>query len=67
MKRNAKQVVIIVSRDFWLKALENQQTNWSLVDDEGEGCVAFFFHELSGVFDRLHFPSRALAERRATL
>jgi len=55
--------VAIASRDYWFKPLDNRQINWSLVDDDsGGGCTVYFFHELSGVFDRLTFASHAKAE-----
>jgi hypothetical protein len=65
MTRDRKPVAIH-SRDYWFKPVENHQTNWALVDSAvaGAGCTAYFFHELSGVFDRLHFesPDTARAE-----
>jgi len=58
-------MVNVVSRDFWFKPLENHQVNWCLVDDDlvASRSVAYFFHECSGVFDRLAFVTRAQAER----
>lgn len=56
--------VVISSRDYWYKALENHQTNWALIESDAVGgeCTVFFFHELSGVFDRLAFASTGSAE-----
>lgn len=53
------------NRDYWFKPLENHQTNWALVDEHTPAgpCTVFFFHELSGVFDRLQLASRACADR----
>ncbi len=59
----ARLEVPIESRDYWYKTLENHQTNWALVDDSSvEGCIAYFFHERSGVFDRMQFVSWPEAE-----
>jgi hypothetical protein len=61
--RAPKQAITIASRDYWFNPLDNQQINWSLVDDDaGGGCTAYF-RELSGVFDRLTFASRAQADQ----
>jgi hypothetical protein len=61
--RRPDKLIDILSRDYWFKPLDNQQINWSLIDDHaGNSYTAYFFHELSGVFDRLTFPSRAQAE-----
>ncbi len=54
--------VDIKSRDYWEKVLENHQTNWALVENGPARTTVFFMHELSGVFDRLTFPSRIEAE-----
>lgn len=64
MRNELRSPVEIVSRDYWLKALENTQTNWALVDQDSvnDGCTVFFFHELSGVFDRLRFVSLRAAQ-----
>ncbi len=64
MKRKGRAAVEINSRDYWLKSLENHQTNWALIDEEAvDGmCTALFIHELSGVFDRIFFRSRPEAE-----
>jgi len=67
MKRDEiarRTCVQIESLDYWRKALENQQSNWALIDDDPESgsATVYFLHELSGVFDRLHFQSRPEAE-----
>lgn len=67
MKRTQREVrkeVRIKSRDYWRKALENQQSNWALIEsDPADGsALVYFFHELSGVFDRLKFQGRLEAE-----
>lgn len=64
MRREFRRSIQIRSRDYWLKSLDNHQTNWALLDDDpaGSHCTVFFFHELSGVFDRLSFPTARLAE-----
>jgi len=63
MKRVPPVEVPIRSRDYWFKPLDNQQINWSLVDDnEAGGCTAYFFGNESGVFDRITFPSTAAAD-----
>lgn len=64
-RREQRPVVEILSRDYWFKPLENQQINWCLVDDDpSTGCsAAFFFHELSGIFDRLTFVTQSEADR----
>ena len=61
--RKPGALIRIVSRDYWFKPLENHQINWCLVDDDpaAGGSIAYFFHECSGVFDRLTFVSRAAA------
>jgi hypothetical protein len=43
--------------------------NWALVDSAGpeSGCTAYFFHELSGVFDRLSFGSLDAAQAELRL
>lgn len=64
MRREVRVPVEIRSRDYWLKSLDNHQTNWALLDFDATGghCTSYFFHELSGVFDRIHFPTLRLAE-----
>lgn len=64
MKRREPRVQIdIQSRDYWYKALENQQINWALIDEVSAGgpCTVYFVHELSGVFDQLPLPSQEAA------
>lgn len=59
-----RRPVEILSRDYWSKAVDNQQTNYCLIDDDPftGHTVAYFMHELSGVFDRMVFSSRQEAE-----
>lgn len=64
-KRYLGRLIDIRNRDYWFKALDNHQVNWCLIDeDRASGhSVAYFFHELSGVFDRLTLVDRSEAER----
>jgi hypothetical protein len=41
------------------------QHNWALIEPNTElgGCVAFFIHDGSGVFDQIRFPSIEEATR----
>ena len=56
--------VEIQSRDYWVKVVEMLQQNWALIDPaaKDEGVIVYFVHDLSGVFDRLTFPSKVAAE-----
>ena len=60
-----KNIVELHSRDYWVKIVEMLQQNWALIDPEYEnGQVrVFFFHDLSGVFDEMTFPTMREAER----
>ena len=62
MKRD---IVEIHSRDYWVKIVGNLQQNWALIDPEYEkGQVrVYFFHDLSGVFDEMIFPTMRDAGR----
>ncbi len=64
MRKSPDQVEVpIRSRDYWFKGLENHQTNWCLIDAGADrSVIAYFFHELSGVFDRLKFETAAQAD-----
>jgi len=54
----------IQSRDYWVKVVEMLQQNWALIDPgtKDEGVIVYFVHDRSGVFDRLVFSSREVAE-----
>lgn len=54
--------VEIESRDYWVKVIEMLQQNWALIDTTENGCILFFVHDLSGVFDRIEFDSVREAE-----
>ena len=50
--------VQISCTDFWFKMVEMLQQNWALIDSlPTGGVVVYFVHDLSGVFDRLTYPS----------
>jgi len=53
-----KDVIEIVSRDYWVKIIEMLQQNWALIDiaDDGSAHV-YFVTDTGGVFDELEFPS----------
>lgn len=53
----------IISRDYWVKIVEFLQQNWALIDPFESGVKVFFFHDLSGVFDEMIFPSIKEAEK----
>lgn len=55
-------VVEISSRDYWFKVVEMLQQNWALIDETSTGCMVYFFHDRSGVFDQLSFGSIPEAE-----
>jgi hypothetical protein len=63
-RRGPGRLIDIRSRDYWFKALDNHQVNWCLIEEDRAlgHSVAYFFHELSGVFDRLTFVDRREAE-----
>lgn len=54
-----KTIVEIKSTDYWFKVVEMLQQNWALIDKTSIpcGCVVYFIHDLSGVFDRIQFSS----------
>ena len=49
----------IKSKDYWFKVVEMLQQNWALIDktDSSSGCIVYFVHDASGVFDRIQFSS----------
>lgn len=52
----------LVSRDFWVKFLENHQQNWALIEEvEGGEATVYFLAETSEIFDELPFPSTTAA------
>jgi|GEM_PF-736490 len=55
----------ILADELWFKIVDFLQQNWALIDESssGNGCTVFFFHDMSGVFDRLSFSSVAKAEQ----
>lgn len=57
--------VEIQSRDYWFKVVGMLQHNWALIDEfpEQSSAVVYFIHDLSGVFDRMHFKDLETAER----
>ncbi len=55
--------VSIESREYWFKVVEFLQQNWSLVDLNDQGAVAWFVSDTSGVFDEIIFPSMEEAIR----
>ena len=53
----------IKSADYWFKLVEMLQQNWALIECQREAdCIVYFIHDESGVFDRMEFESRTLAE-----
>lgn len=55
--------VEISSRNFWVKVVEFLQQNWAIiVPDDETGVTVHFVDDVSGVFDRLSFPSLKTAE-----
>lgn len=55
-----KNVVEIENRDYWFKIVEMLQQNWALIDstNESAGCIIFFIHDGSGIFDQLKFSTK---------
>lgn len=62
MRVDGKEVVEIRSRDYWVKIVDFLQQNWALIAPCEKGCIVYFIHDLSGVFDQMAFPSEMLAE-----
>jgi len=55
--------VEISSRNFWVKVVEFLQQNWALiVHHDATGVTVHFVDDVSGVFDRLSFPTLKTAE-----
>ena len=52
------KTVEISSRDWWIKIVGMLQQNWALIESNinQEGCTIYFVNDISGVFDRLHYP-----------
>ena len=56
-----QQEVLIQSRDYWYKVVGMLQQNWALIDPTDNGCLIYFVHDGSGVFDELTFNDEASA------
>jgi len=57
--------VSIFSKDFWFKIVDFLQQNWALIEKDAgsEGCIIYFIHDESGVFDQIHYAIMEEAER----
>ena len=51
------ETIDIQSRDYWCKVVDMLQQNWALIDPAGGGCIVYFIHDQSGVFDQMLFGS----------
>ena len=47
---------------LWFKVVDMLQHNWGVVIEDAAGVTIWFFGDTNGVFDKLHYPSRADAE-----
>ena len=56
----SRQIVEIISTDFWFKIVEMLQQNWALIekDLDSDTCTIYFIHDGSGVFDQIRFASK---------
>jgi hypothetical protein len=61
-----EQRMEIKSTDFWFKIIEFLQQNWALIEEQPDsGCIVYFIHDASGVFDRMSF--KTIAEAKTAL
>jgi hypothetical protein len=65
---NRNKHIEIKSKDFWFKVVEFLQQNWALIEEQPPtGCIVYFIHDASGVFDRISFASVSEAKKALRL
>jgi hypothetical protein len=65
---NVNKYIEIKSKDFWFKVVEFLQQNWALIEEQrGGGCIVYFVHDASGVFDQISFSSVSEAKKALRL
>jgi len=57
------EVIVIKSRDYWVKVVGMLQQNWALVDADAEGIArVYFIGDTSLIFDEMEFGTVQEAE-----